>query len=329
MFRAGNMKVFTTFTRAFAGVVAILGVIPTALADPLPSHQFTLHPVMTFGSEGFGPGQFKYVEDFALSRDGRLLVTDAGHAWVQVFDPHTGAYISRFGGKGEDDHNLEKPEGIAVDPDGYIFIADYNTGYIKKYSPTREWLLTFSEYGPDPGQTMKTEFMTIKDNRLYVPEAGNQRISVFDLAGTFLFTFGKPGAGPAMFNTPEAVRFGPDGNLYVTDLRNDRIQVFDRDGNFIRAWGQSGSGKGQLKSPSGLAIDRDGRVFVAEIGNNRVQVFDLHGKLLTAFGSSGSGAGQFSNLHGLLFDEETRRLYVADTGNNRVQVLELTYTRAP
>ena len=89
--------------------------------------------VMNIGSEGFGEGQFKYVEDFAFSKDGHLLATDASHAWVQVFDKTTGKFLTRFGGKGDGDHQLDKPEGIAVDPDGNVFVADYSTGFIKKY----------------------------------------------------------------------------------------------------------------------------------------------------------------------------------------------------
>ena len=82
---------------------------------------------------GTGEGQFKYVEDFAFTKDGHLLATDAAHAYVQVFDKTSGKFLSRFGGKGENDDILDKPEGIAVDPDGNIFIADYNTGFVKKY----------------------------------------------------------------------------------------------------------------------------------------------------------------------------------------------------
>ncbi len=88
--------------------------------------------VMNIGSEGRGAGQFKCVEDFAFTRDGRLLVTDASHSYVQLFNKTSGAYIARFGGKGDDDESLEKPEGIAVDPQGNIFVADYTTGYVKE-----------------------------------------------------------------------------------------------------------------------------------------------------------------------------------------------------
>lgn len=107
---------------ALLGAVAALASLclsPTYADQPL-----RFEHVMSIGGEGTGAGQFKYVEDLAFTRDGKLLVTDAVHAWVQVFDPATGKYLARFGGKGEDDANLDKPEGIAVAPDGSVFVAD-------------------------------------------------------------------------------------------------------------------------------------------------------------------------------------------------------------
>jgi DNA-binding beta-propeller fold protein YncE len=276
--------------------------------------------VMTIGSEGTEPGQFKYVEDIAFTKDGHLVVSDAAHAWVQVFDKRSGKFLARFGGKGDDDHSLEKPEGIAVDPEGNIFVADYNTGYIKKYAPSYQWILTFSEYGSNKGQNMKSEFMDIRDGRLYLPDAGNHRVNVFDLSGRSLFDFGGLGSEPGKFNTPEAAKFGRDGRLYVADLKNDRVQIFDADGNFLQTWGKSGSGPGEFKSPAGLGIDGVGNAYVTEIGNDRVQVFDKNGGFLAMWGRKGSGKGEFSNLHGIAIDNETGLIYVADTGNNRVQV---------
>ena len=313
------MKVSVIASGAVFGAAILFAAAPAAM-----SAELTFDHVMTIGSEGTGPGQFRYVEDFALTKDGRLLVTDASHAWVQAFDKRTGKFLTRFGGKGEDDHNLDKPEGIAVDPEGRVFVADYNTGYIKVYSPSYEWLATFSEYGSEPGQNMKSEFMDIRDGRLYVPDIGNHRINVFDLTGKFLAIFGGPGSEPGKLNTPEAAKFGPDGNLYVADLKNDRVQVFDAGGKFLRAWGRTGTAPGEFKSPSGLAIDRHGNVYVAEIGNDRVQVFDPHGKPIAAFDGSGTDAGRFKNLHGLAIDDETDTIYVADTGNNRVQAFKIT-----
>lgn len=300
---------------AALGLVAATLPIPAALADePQFEH------VMTIGSAGTGEGQFKYVEDFAFAKDGHLLVTDAAHAFVQKFDKTTGRFVSRFGGKGDADHHLDKPEGIAVDPAGNIFVADYNTGYVKKYDAAHNWLLTFSEYGSGKGQNMKSEFIDIRDGRLYMPEAGNHRVNVFDLQGKFLFDFGALGSGPEQLNNPESAKFASDGKLYVADLKNDRIQMFNADGKHLGSFGKTGSGPGEFKAPAGIALDAKDNVYVTEIGNDRVQVFDKDGKFLTRFGQAGSRNGEFGNLHGIIVDKSNGWVYVADTANNRVQV---------
>jgi DNA-binding beta-propeller fold protein YncE len=289
-------------------------------ATAAPAGDLKFEHVMNIGSEGYGAGQFKYIEDFAFSRDGHLLVTDASHAWGQAFDKTTGKFIARFGGKGDDDHHLDKPEGIAVDPDGNVFVGDYSTGFVKKYDASYRWLMTFSEYGSLPGQNMKSEFMGIRDGRLYLPDVDNHRINVFELNGKALFDFGGQGTAPGKFNNPEAAKFGSDGRLYVTDLMNDRVQVFDADGRLLAVWGHTGTGKGEFKAPAGLAFDRHDNVYVTEIGNNRVQVFDRTGTHLAMWGRKGAGNGEFGNPHGIIVDKSTGYIYVADTGNNRIQV---------
>ena len=278
--------------------------------------------VMSVGTTGDGPAQFGYIEDFAFDIQGRLLVTDATHAWVQVFDKTSGEYITRFGGKGDEDSQLDKPEGIAVAPDGRIFVADYNTGYVKIYDKDYKWLQTFSDYGSEPGENIKSEFCDIYEGKFYMPEAGNHRVSVWDLQGNFLFLWGKLGTADGEMNNPEAAKVNSKGEFTVSDLKNDRIQVFTADGKFLRKWGETGSEPGQMKAPAGVGIDKDDNVYIAEIGNDRVQVFDTNGKLLCYWGTKGDKDGQFGNLHGLIVDKATGWVYVADTANDRYQVFK-------
>jgi DNA-binding beta-propeller fold protein YncE len=276
--------------------------------------------VMTIGSQGTGEGQFEYVEDLAFSKDRHLLATDAANAWIQAFDKTTGKFVGRFGGKGESDANLDKPEGIAVDPQGNIFVGDNNSGFVKKYDASYKWLLTFSEYGLEKGQNIKSEFMDIRDGKLYMPEAGNHRVDVFDLNGKFLFDFGGAGAEPGKLDSPESAKFASDGKLYVADLKNDRVQVFDGAGKFVMTWGNTGAGPGAFKSPAGIGIDKNDNVYVTEIGNGRVQVFDKDGKFIAMWGKKGTGNGEFDDPHGIIVDKATGLVYVADTGNKRIQV---------
>jgi DNA-binding beta-propeller fold protein YncE len=308
--------IWTTRLVSSLAICVALGM-SAAAAD---ENKIQFEHVINIGSAGTDEGQFKYVEDFAFTKGGQLLATDAVHAWVQVFDKTSGKFISRFGGKGEADAQLDKPEGIATDPDGNIFIADYNTGFVKKYDASYKWLLTFSEYGSEKGQNIKSEFMEIHDGKLYMPEAGNHRVDVFDLNGKFLFDFGGMGTEPGKMNNPEAAKFSSEGKLYVSDLKNDRVQVFDKDGKFLMTWGKTGTGPGEFKTPAGLAIDKDDNVYITEIGNDRVQVFDKEGKFLTMWGKKGAGNGEFGNLHGIIVDKPTGLVYVADTANNRIQV---------
>lgn len=308
-------------TPVFGAVVgaALVG----SLAMTATAAEMRFEHVMSIGTQGNGLGQFGYVEDFDMAIDGQhILVTDASHAWVQVFDKTTGKFVSRFGGKGDDDANLEKPEGISVDPDGNIFVADYTTGDVKVYDKNYNWVKTFSEYGSEPGQNIKSEFTDIYNGRYYMPEAGNHRVSVWDLNGNFLFTFGGKGTANGQMNNPESAKFSSEGKMYVADLKNDRVQVFDAEGKFLFTWGATGSEPGQFKAPAGIAIDKNDNIYVTEIGNDRVQVFDKTGKFITKFGSKGSADGQFGNLHGMYCDKATGWLYIADTANNRVQVFK-------
>jgi hypothetical protein len=99
------------FTNRRFGAAALLALGLTATVGPAVAADLKFEHVMNIGTVGTGEGQFKYVEDFAFSKEGHLLATDAAHAYVQVFDKTSGKFIARFGGKGEKDEHLDKPEG--------------------------------------------------------------------------------------------------------------------------------------------------------------------------------------------------------------------------
>jgi len=305
--------------RTAVGAIGLILVCatPSAAAEGQPMR---FEHVMSFGSEGVGPGEFKYAEDVVLLGDDQVIVTDAAHAFIQVFDRRTGNFVARFGGKGYEDRHLDKPEGVAVAPDGHIFIADYNTGFIKKYDPALRWVATFSGYGSGLGETMMAELMDIRHGRLYVPDIGNHRVNVFSLEGEPLFHFGGKGSEAGRFNAPEAAKFNGSGHLHVVDHRNDRIQVFDKDGAFLFAFGSSGDRPGELSAPVSIAFDRYDNVYVTELGNNRVQVFDRTGKHLAMWGKHGSGPDELDEPYGISIDQNSGWIYIADSENNRIQV---------
>ena len=121
-----NLKNLHQFGRliAIASTAVLLGCSD---ADQSQNH---VKFIGTWGSEGTKDGQFLYIEDFAFSSDGHLLVTDALRADVQIF-AKDGKFLRKFGTKENGPGHFEKPEGVAVAPNGNIYVADYLSGFIK------------------------------------------------------------------------------------------------------------------------------------------------------------------------------------------------------
>lgn len=313
---------------------SIIWILPAGIAlSLLGCLKLTKSPVefvSSWGHRGVGDGEFQYIEDFALDASGNLLVTDALRADIQVFSLN-GRYLSKFGGsaakEGKDKKDkFEKPEGVAVDPEGNIFVADYLSSLIKKFSKDRNHMKTFSSIGSKPGQTIEPEFMDFTPNGyLYVADAGNHRIDVFDRNGTFKFSFGGSGNEPGKMHRPEAAKYSAAlKRIYVTDYGNHRMQIFTLDGKFIQLFGSEGDGPGQVRKPTGITIDKNGDVYVCDLGNSRINVYNAAGQFKYSFGKPGHGNLEFENLHGIIVDSE-RNLYIGDTGNNRIQKVKVLY----
>jgi hypothetical protein len=73
------------------------------------------------------------------------------------------------------------------------------------------------------------------DQKVFVCDAREQAVSIFDMDGNFLKRFGKPGQGPGEFGGPVFISYFK-GKVYVTDRGNLRIQTYSEDGIFEKAW---------------------------------------------------------------------------------------------
>lgn len=189
--------------------------------------------------------------------------------------------------------------------------------------------------GEEAGQFNDPTGIAVNGDEVFVSDARNGRIQVFDLNGKFLRSFGKPGEEPGELGRPMnlAVR---DGALYVAEYFNDRIQVFAPDGTLKRIIGKAGTGPGEFNAPGGVAVDPDGFIYVADFYNHRIQKFAPDGAPVRQWGTRRaekhiSITGSFSDSAvddaGVAFSYPTDvavasdgRLYVADGYNDRVQM---------
>lgn len=201
-------------------------------------------------------------------------------------DPYEGKIQSllpdrMIGSFGKAAGQLDAPRGIAIGPDGSIYVADSRNHRIQR----------FAEDGTS-----------------------------LNVWGSFADVLSGD-APQGTFNEPWGIAVGQDGSVYVTDTWNHRVQKFTAEGDFITMWGYFGAAENPdgFWGPRGIIVDAENRVYIADTGNKRIAVFDSNGNFLTQFGEVGFELGQLDEPVGLAMGLNGE-IYVSDTWNQRIQV---------
>jgi len=134
--------------------------------------------VSFFGERGDGPGQFNFPTNIARAANGDLYVTDAMNFRVQVFD-ESGRFLRTFGHLGDGPGDFDKPKGIALDSDGHVYVVEGFNDTVQIFDGSGRLLLQFGESGSGDGQLWLPSGIAIADDLVYVADAANRRIGVY------------------------------------------------------------------------------------------------------------------------------------------------------
>jgi len=273
--------------------------------------------VLTWGTNGSGPGQFSGAGSIALGPTGNLYVADGFNNRIQVFDAD-GNYLMQWGSAGTGNGQFNYPGGIAVDAQGIVYVCE-NGDRVQTFTSNGTFITKWGSTGTNDGQFKLPRGIAVDANsNVFVIEQTNQRVQKFTSAGVFVAKWGTFGSGNGQFNNPWGIAVDGSGNVYVPETNNNRVQKFTNSGAFILKWGSSGSGDGQFSNPRGIEVDAGGNVYVTEYLNNRIQQFTDTGVFVTKWGTNGSANGQFVNPTDAAASG-SGVVYVADTGNRRIQ----------
>ena len=246
-----------------------------------------------------------------------IAIDSAGNIYSAIAGAHSIAKIDLFGskifiaGKGTPGFangdalgqaTFFDPSGVAVSPNGDVYVADRGNHVIRQISSSG----IVSTYAGD------------------------------GIGGLV----NGPKATARFFN-PRRVLLDSNGDIYVADNGNHVIRKISAAGEVSTFAGNGTAGyrngdkaNAQFFRPVGMSLDADGEdasLYVADAGNNMIRKISSAGVVSTIAGSlvSGDSGGQgedakFYNPKGVSYDRLTGNLFVSDAFNNCIKMINST-----
>ena len=260
----------------------------------------------------------KEPRSLAVTKDGHIVIAEHTAHCVSVFD-RDGHKLRSFGHQGSGQSKLSYPRGVALCSDNSVLVtADH---CVKKYSLDGKFMASVGTQGSGRLEFNAPRGITAKNKKVYVCDAGNNRIQVLNEDLTYHSSFGSKGSGPRQLQFPVNIAIDSSGKIFVAEYSNHRIQVFNREGQFLYQFKEQGHGMENLKYPVSVFIDSDDFVYIPQHIASCVSIFDNMGKFIKSFGKRGDKAVEFSRPYGLMVDRNGY-VYVSDTGNSRIQIFK-------
>lgn len=313
-------------------------------------------------------------ERIALDAAGNLYIADTGNHRVRKVDAATGI-VSTIAGNGtagsSGDGGLAtaaqiEPNGVAVDADANLLIADGGGQRIRKVDAATGIISTVAGGGSDLGDNGPASSASLRflhgiaidgAGNLFIADTGDHRVRmvtaltqvITTVAGGIQEGFLGDG-GPATagwLNAPLAIAPDAFGNLYIADSENNRVRRVDSQTGKISTFAGTGeetfSGGGGLAAasafvgPSGIAFDSHGNLFITANGNCVVLKVDSATGILSVVAGSPESQGYSGDNgpamqaalnfpHGIAIDANDN-LFIADTENNRIRKVDMTTQR--
>lgn len=254
----------------------------------------------------------------ATDAAGNVYVAETNAVRKITTEPRATAFAGRPGEKGWADGPganalFANPSGVAVGPDGNVYVADPGNHTIRKITPGG-FVSTlagngFAGPGYVDGSGIAARFaspwgiVVDSQNIVYVTEIGNHTIRRIEPDGTVSTLAGSPNAGffdstgtASRFNFPSGITVDAARNLYVADWGNNVIRKITQAGVTTTIAGGSASEQGsndgvgraaRFVNPSGVVSDADGNLYVSEY-NHVIRRITTNGVVSTVAGLIGS-----------------------------------------
>ncbi len=230
-------------------------------------------------SHGWRTPEWEFGKPTGLTfdNDGNLMVADTHYYRILFYTPE---------GELLEDKTIGGKEGLGPgefgwvtdcvqDSQGNYYVSEYGElDRVQKFSPDGEYMWGWGGHGDGLHEFKRPQNMAMDDDdHLWVVDACNHRVMVFDVSGDgpeLLNHWGKLGSAPGELRYPYDIVLDGD-YVYICEFGNHRVQKFTRDGQFVGQWGSHGRKEGELHNPWSIVKDSRDRLHVLDTYNQRVQ----------------------------------------------------------
>jgi predicted membrane-bound mannosyltransferase/DNA-binding beta-propeller fold protein YncE len=301
-----------------------------AAYDPYELSLIDLIPDFTVGQTGSEPAQFSAPRAVALAPDGSLYVADSMNHRIQHIDSD-GNPIGEWGTFGSVDQGgapggtFNEPWGVAVGPDGSVYVADTWNHRVQKFTADGDFVTMWG--APPSDATAEIAFYGPRSiavdgqDRVFVSDTGNKRIMVFSSDGELLTQFGTPGAGEGQLDEPVGLALDEQGRVYVADTWNRRVQIFapEPDGSYVpvASWEVNAWFGTTAEIKPYLAVDSNHHVYITDPSTCRILEFTERGVVLAVWGRCGDDELSLNSPTGLAVDP-LGGLWISDSRHDRL-----------
>jgi sugar lactone lactonase YvrE len=259
---------------------------------------------------------------YGISGGVRAFIVDADNHRVRYLDnagnlgTFAGTYPGYLDGPGLS-ARFRRPRGVALGPDGSLFITDTDNRLIRRVSTAgvvstvagTGALGSGDGYGNESSFNLPEGIAADGGGTVWIADGPHHNIRRIEYQGGDPATppsyvvrtvAGLAGAGgttdgtgaAARFNLPTGIAADTDGRVYVVDAGSGRLRVLTRAGLNTMAVSTLATGLG---TATGLAIDSAHNLYVTDFASNRVLRVSPQGAVVTLMGAAGTGFADGAN----------------------------------
>ena len=260
-----------------------------------------------------------------------LKITDDGTVFVSSAEKGTLLKIT----DGQIEANSLSPSvfkdedlgGIDLLGNGQLVLVNEDSGQVAIVDPDFKLITRFSQSGSDAGELNAPGPVAVSsNNKIFVGDVKNKRISVFNKQGLFLYTIGRQGTSDDLLR-PSHVSIDAEENVYVLE-GTTRLSIYNVIGDLLARFTAKDLQQYFGKTPefSAMTTDLDGHLYIGDHVQNRVTILDWRNlKVLGQFGSLGQSRGQYREISHLSVNARGQ-LAIVDKKNRKLEVYQLDQT---